>query len=105
MGVIQHQDENWYYYAAGVTRAGLKAGETIDLQRRTTHTHTRYDGELGDPALAQVDARIPEHQSLDTLNDKTSDIHVNNAPSEFGSLTNSAIGGIAAFLETTYNSK
>ena len=89
-------DVDWNYYTT--TEGG--PGDRWFLQYRATHTHTRYDGELGTKALEQVDGRIPEHQSFEDLEDKTSDIHINDPPGDFANLTDSAIGGVAALLES-----
>ena len=48
-------DATWNYYAVVADTESVWT-----LQRRGTNTHTRWDGRLGDPALAQVDERIPE---------------------------------------------
>ena len=91
----RQSDTNWLYYQVVADTESIWT-----LQRRATNTHTRYDGALGAAAIAQVDARIPEHQSLGDLQDKTSDLHVNDPPGDFANLTDSAIGGIATLLET-----
>ena len=87
----RQEDATWYYY---IVVAELTS--TWTLQRRATHTHTRYDGELGSAALEQVTG----HQSVEDLEDKTSDIHINDPPGDFANLTTSTIGGIAALLES-----
>ena len=96
LGQLVGSDANWNYY--NPTEGG--PSDVWIVQYKETHSHTRYDGDLGNAALAQVDSRIPEHQSFEDLEDKTSDIHINDPPGDFGNLTDSAIGGVAALLET-----
>ena len=73
----------------------------VTLQYRTTHTHTRYDGELGEAALEQVDERIPEHEGIEGLGakvadveDRTSDLHVQDEVGDFANANDATKQGI-----------
>lgn len=96
LGELVGSDATWNYYTP--TEGG--PSDKWIVQYRETHSHTRFDGELGNPGLAQVDEQITENPAVESLQDKTSDIHINKPPGDFSNLTNSAIGGVAALLET-----
>ena len=105
MGTLRHEDANWYYYLAGVTHAGLRAGETVKLQRRPTHTHTRYDGELGDAALEQVKKVVPEGtgERDQDLVDRTSDLHVQDPVGDFANTNDATKQGISLIENNATN--
>ena len=101
IGEIIHSDANWDYHHPLRSRVRTE----ITLQYRPTHTHTRYDGELGAAALAQVDARIPEHEDfggledqIEDLEEKTADIHIQKEQGDFANVTDSAVAGIASII-------